>query len=184
MLLNRLPDAFENFCIAIESRDQIPGIDFIKGKLLEEEVRRESGDNQHSSNSTRALVSRGTHQYPDRRYKGRRPFIRSHNCGKDTKKEKPVSERFNGKCFHCDKFGHRAMDCRKKKHGGKDNGKANQAQEEKDETTVALSATTTEEEDATTVALPAITIPISIDEWYLDSGATAHMCSTHECFDV
>jgi len=43
MLLNGhwlLPDTFENFCIAIESRDQIPGVDFIKVKLLEEETRR------------------------------------------------------------------------------------------------------------------------------------------------
>lgn len=40
MLLSSLPKEYENFCVAIESRDQIPTVDFLKGKLIEEEARR------------------------------------------------------------------------------------------------------------------------------------------------
>jgi len=39
MLLSSLPGDFENFSIAIESRDEIPNIDSLKVKLLEEEAR-------------------------------------------------------------------------------------------------------------------------------------------------
>lgn len=34
MLLSSLPEDYENFCVAIESRDQIPTVDFVKGKLI------------------------------------------------------------------------------------------------------------------------------------------------------
>lgn len=37
MLLNSLPEVFENFCIAIETRDELPDIATLKSKLLEEE---------------------------------------------------------------------------------------------------------------------------------------------------
>lgn len=40
MLLSSLPEEYESFCVAIESRDQIPSVDLIKGKLIEEEARR------------------------------------------------------------------------------------------------------------------------------------------------
>lgn len=169
MLLNGLPDTFENFCIAIESRVQIPGIDFIKGKLIEEEARRVSGDDHHggNSNGTNALLSRGTRENPARKYKGGRPPARNYHG--DKREGKSTPQRFDGKCFHCDRFGHRAIDCRKKKNDEKKNGgKANQAQEEENEATVALSALTSSD---------------CSDEWYLDSGASAHMCGMRDCFD-
>lgn len=170
MLLNGLPDTFENFCIAIESRDQIPGIDFIKGKLIEEEARRGGGDDQHGGNSTNALVSRGTRENNAHKYKGGRPPIKNYHGDKNAREGRSTTQRFDGKCFYCDKFGHRAVDCRKKKNGGKANGgKANQAQEE--------------EGSEATVALSALTSSTNSDEWYLDSGATAHMCSVRDYFD-
>lgn len=148
MLLNGLPDTFENFCIAIESRDQISGIDFIKGKLIEEEARRSGDDDQHGGNSTNALVSRGTRENNARKYKGGRPPIKNYHGDKNTREGRPTTQRFDGKCFYCDKFGHRAVDCRKKKNGGK----ANQAQEE-------------EEGSEATVALSALTSSTNNDEW-------------------
>lgn len=133
MLLNGLPETFENFCIAIESRDQIPGIDFIKGKLIEEEARRGSGDEKHGGDGTSALVSRGTYENANRKYKGGRPSTKNYHGDKNnfTRERKSTPQRFDGKCYNCDKFGHRAMDCRKKK---RNDGKANQAQEEEKKT--------------------------------------------------
>lgn len=37
MLLGSLPVEFENFCVAIESRDQIPTLENLKIKLMKEE---------------------------------------------------------------------------------------------------------------------------------------------------
>jgi len=39
MLLNSLPEEYENFSIAMESRDNIPMLDILKAKLKEEEAR-------------------------------------------------------------------------------------------------------------------------------------------------
>jgi len=40
MLFGSLPSEYENFCIAIESRDEIPCIEALKSKLIEEEARK------------------------------------------------------------------------------------------------------------------------------------------------
>jgi len=61
MLFNELPDTFENYCIAIESKDQIPGINFIRGKLLEEVARRRNNDDQHGSPTARVRLYRKMH---------------------------------------------------------------------------------------------------------------------------
>lgn len=58
MLLNSLPEDYENFCVAIESRDQIPMVDFIKGKLIEEKARRQ-GSNTREDDATSALIKEG-----------------------------------------------------------------------------------------------------------------------------
>lgn len=47
MLLGSLPDEFENFSIAIESRDKIPNVDNLKVKLLEEEARQNDRDGRN-----------------------------------------------------------------------------------------------------------------------------------------
>lgn len=38
IMLNSLPSKYESFCVAMESRDSIPAIDFLKTKLIEEEA--------------------------------------------------------------------------------------------------------------------------------------------------
>lgn len=119
MLLNGLPDTFENFCIAIESRDQIPGIDFIKGKLIEEEARREGGNDQYSSNCSSALLSRGTRGH--RFSSTTSSLTRGSNTHRSFGRAKPFTQRFNGKCYHCNKFGHRARDCRQRNNNEKAN---------------------------------------------------------------
>jgi len=166
MLLNGLPDTFENFCIAIESRDQIPGIDFIKGKLIEEEARRGNDDNQHGGNGTSALVSRQAHKSLGNKRKPERssaPSDKGSNVDKSPGRGKVVHQKFGGRCFNCDRFGHQARDCRRKKT----HGNASQAREKEEET----------------VALSALSYSVNTDEWYIDSGATAHMCSTRDYFE-
>ncbi|KAL6446790.1 hypothetical protein ACFW04_001310 [Cataglyphis niger] len=59
MLLSSLPEDYENFCVAIKSRDQIPTVNFIKGKLIEKEARRQGNSNKkESSISAKSLPSK------------------------------------------------------------------------------------------------------------------------------
>jgi len=61
MLLSSLSDDFENFSIAIESRDEIPNIDSLKVKLLEEEApqnKRAGRNNSEKGQNSDVLISR------------------------------------------------------------------------------------------------------------------------------
>ena len=56
ILLNSLPVEYENFCIAIESRDNIPSFANLKVKLIEEEARQ--SDRSATTNDERKQNSR------------------------------------------------------------------------------------------------------------------------------
>ncbi|XP_071648509.1 uncharacterized protein [Temnothorax longispinosus] len=57
MLLGSLPTEYESFCIAMESRDEIPSIDALKSKLIEEEAR-QSDKATHEDANNSALVTK------------------------------------------------------------------------------------------------------------------------------
>ena len=102
MLLSSLPENYENFCVAIESRDQIPTVDFIKGKLMEEEARRQTS-NDREDDATSALVSRKAYTNKDA------------DINKGSTWSDQDRRRFNGDCFNCGKYGHLARQCRLRK---------------------------------------------------------------------
>lgn len=112
MLLNSLPENYENFCVAMESRDQIRVLDFLKGKLLEEETRRK-GNESNEDNTTSALISR----------RARHSREKSTPESKHTFKDNRAWKEFNGKCYNCGKYGHPAARCRLRR---KEEGRANQ----------------------------------------------------------
>jgi len=49
ILLNRFPNIFEYFCITIESRYQIPRIDFIKEKKISKKKREDTMDTRYNN---------------------------------------------------------------------------------------------------------------------------------------
>ncbi|KZC13720.1 hypothetical protein WN55_06210, partial [Dufourea novaeangliae] len=62
MLLSSLPAEYENFCTAIESHDDVPPIESLKLKLIEQEARREEQNiHQLDDNNNDALVVKGMH---------------------------------------------------------------------------------------------------------------------------
>lgn len=103
MLLSSLPNDFENFSIAIESCDDIPSIDSLKVKLLEEEARQNERAGRNGSGkgqSNDALISHT---------RGREKQKQIDSSDKSTKYN---LKKFTGKCFNCSKVGHKSADCR------------------------------------------------------------------------
>lgn len=114
MLLSSLPDDFENFSIAIESRDEVPSIDSLKVKLLEEEARqneRAGRSDSEKGQSENALSSR---------VPGRDKHKRANPSDKSTSQNQ---KKFTGKCFNCAKIGHKSVDCRLKTKRSETNNK-------------------------------------------------------------
>lgn len=57
IMLNSLLIDYENFCVAMESRDNILTIDFLKAKLIEEEARRiDQNDCKNHDSENNALM--------------------------------------------------------------------------------------------------------------------------------
>lgn len=135
MLLSSLPKEYDNFVIAMETRDQLPDFQLIKQKLSEEGKRRKERDiNDNSTNpQQQAFIARSPHT---KRYNN--------------------NKKFNGKCFLCGVSGHFASKCEKKK-------KNNNTQ-------------------AMTMLAAADTSCLNLRKWYVDSGATSHMCNDRSKF--
>jgi len=139
ILLNSLPSDYENFCVAMESRDNIPTIDFLKAKLVEEEARRIDQDDCKAHNSENTAL-----------------MINNKSSIKNTKNSdiKHVKGyKFTGKCYKCNKIGHKSAECKSKskRHMG------NNVQD-------------------AMFACARYAGPQKLTQWRLDSGATSHMC--------
>lgn len=98
ILLSSLPESYENFIIAMETRDHMPSIHALKHKLLEESERRKEKElyevQQHAYGATQA------------KYKGN---VNNDNDNKIEKKKRKF------KCFKCGKQGHFVANCKAKR---------------------------------------------------------------------
>ncbi|CAB0033335.1 unnamed protein product [Trichogramma brassicae] len=104
MLLQSLPNSFENFRCAIESRDKLPELEILKIKILEEHRSRHREDeDQHSS----AMF---THTRPNPNRTSGISSAKSSHGNSNSQKQKPTY-----KCGYCKKKGHKEADCFKKK---------------------------------------------------------------------
>lgn len=98
-LLNSLPSEYENFCVALESRERMPTLEELKTRLLEEEVRRTENEKDRDYNPGEALYANKKVAY---------------------KKEQPKSvnahthqgKRRDYKCYTCGKVGHVSKYCK------------------------------------------------------------------------
>lgn len=84
MMLYSLPQSFENFRIAIESRDDLPNPDSLKIKIIEEaEARRNIANTTEQSSEQEVLYSR----------------------------QRKTGKKYTVECFKCKKKGHKAKEC-------------------------------------------------------------------------
>lgn len=144
IMLNSLPTEYENFCVAMESRDNIPTIDFRKTKLIEEEARRigqDDGKGQDLENNALVVHNKGFNKNV-----------------KDTH-TKYTKNKFTGKCYKCNKIGHKSAECKSKfkRYTG------NNVQD-------------------AMFACARYTGPQKSMQWCLDSGATSHVCHDKKKF--
>lgn len=106
ILLSSLPPTYEQFVVAMETRDSLPSLQNLKIKILEEADRKVQ--NESASTSQQAFMARSRHSTKPGR--GNKTINSRH--GKQNKK-------LNGNCFTCGKFGHFAIDCYTNKQGNK-----------------------------------------------------------------
>ncbi|VFQ84324.1 unnamed protein product [Cuscuta campestris] len=96
----------------------------------------------------------------------------SSHGGKDKKKMGPKGgvSKFAGKCYNCGITGHRSSDCRKKK-----------PQKGKKKTTEAMCAEL-DNLDLCAVVTEVNLVGSNPKEWFVDTGATRHICSNRSMF--
>jgi hypothetical protein len=97
LLLYSIPDSYENFRIAIESRDELPKPETLKIKLTEEYEARKSRENQ---NSPGALLIKKCYKKED-----------GPKSSKENLRKNNFKEAFRFKCHYCKKIGHKAENC-------------------------------------------------------------------------
>lgn len=101
-LLGSLPTEFENFSVAIEFRDNIPTLENLKIKLIEEETRQNNRvAKTDDDNNNDALLTKGCSE------RSKRPYDKSKNSLQLVKPSK-----FVGKCYNCRKTDHMSRQCR------------------------------------------------------------------------
>ncbi|UYV64139.1 hypothetical protein LAZ67_2006688, partial [Cordylochernes scorpioides] len=137
LLLCSLPESYEGFRTAIETRDKLPNFETLKVKMLEEAIRQTE---LNGTTDSEEKVFFGNTE--------RKPFSST---------SKPKAKGFPFDCHFCGKKGHKAADCRKRK-----------SRNPKTEMVASLGIECLNKLDA--------------NEWCLDGGATAHMCSTKKSF--
>jgi len=92
MLLASLPE-YENFSVAIESRDEVPKLDYLKTKLKEEEARQNDRDakirRDHNEKSEALVVKQNNEREKQTSSNSKNKLTKLNNI------------KFNGNCFKC-----------------------------------------------------------------------------------
>ncbi|CAK9801103.1 Retrovirus-related Pol polyprotein from transposon TNT 1-94 [Anthophora plagiata] len=153
MLFNSLPENYENFRCAMESRDDLLDLDILKVKIFEEfETRQQKTSEDHG-----AMAVKGNYRIDeDSSRKETKPK------GQWNNNKEHVARRPKITCYKCGKIGHKASDCYFKKtdyktYGGKSQELFYVHCEANNETCIAA-------EDP------------EKQYWCLDSGCTTHLC--------
>lgn len=158
MLLYSLPPSFANFRCAIESRDELPSLEALQTKILEESDARKNDARETVQNAMFA-----------RKKKGNTSKIKTNKSKVESKEE------FKYRCHKCKEKGHKAADCKNKKP------EELQQSAKKTEDTLLC----TEEDYSDTQEAFHAKNSTSDTRWCLDSGATSHVSgSLHEFKNV
>ena len=158
MLLYSLPASFENFRVAIESRDDLPSPDVLKVKILEESEARGT----KRGNVQGAMFARNFNQHK---------YTKKNSKNDDSKKSENAAENFKFKCYKCRKPGHKVTNC--PQNNARESKSQSNAEKSKE---ISAYSPCVEEKAMINADLG------DINAWCLDSGCTSHMCGESEKF--
>lgn len=164
MLLHSLPDSFENFRCAIESRDELPSPEHLKIKILDESSTRK----QRSQADDQAMFARR-----GKSTKGKTTNKMTHKSGDKAEVFRP-SGTFKFRCHRCRQVGHKAIDCPEK------NERNQKCSKDKEKAAVGedISFLTSQNNNS------CFAENIQGDNmWCLDSGCTSHLCRDERKFE-
>jgi len=163
MLLYSLPAGYDNFRVAIKSRDELPTPDALKVKILEESevVRKQSSIVEAAS--TLALNRGSNNRRRSKRRKGK-------FANNEAKLENKV--KMKELCYTCGSPGYKSPICPEKKTN-QSRDKPKQSANNVDDSYAVCSMATSNLNTSLQTFQPSSSRPI----WILDSGCTSHLCS-------
>lgn len=154
MMLYSLPQSFETFRVAIETRDTLPKPEDLRVKIIEENQARNISHSNTRVEPEGALYSKS-------KYRSRPPSNQNRNSKPKTNEGN--NSRFDFRCHRCNKPGHMMKDCRVKIPNEK----------KKNESTFKTEQSLTWKDEIHQE---------TISSWCLDSGSTSHVCSDEKIF--
>jgi hypothetical protein len=161
ILLTSLPEAYDNFVMALESKDSKITWDFLVGRLYDEEFKR--NELTHIPKSVKSYAFIGQNKDPRTCY----------NCGvlghisKHCRKPKGNHEIT---CNVCYKKGHLGKDCRWRKESGSPNNSKRQSKRPLPRKSTPNNPTSSYYALTATLMAKA-----NVNDWVIDSGASDHM---------
>ncbi|CAM8880967.1 unnamed protein product [Rhodiola kirilowii] len=177
-IIDKLPPSWKDFKRTLKHKKEEMSLEELGGELcVEESIRM-----QEDAKAKETIESSSVHMVEDkggpRKFKGKKRF--NENSGsKFTKKPK-------GSCWICGKSGHYKSDCRIAK-SGKEKMKVNVGDKGKEKSPSNLQgpiSLTNYNSVVNYVSLIAEAFYVQDDEvaWWIDSGATKHVCKDRRCF--
>ncbi len=172
-LLYSLPDAYENFRVAIESRDVLPSSEALRIKITEEHMARTAKGDSAAS----ALIANSRHK----------PKPKKPVTGPAKGKPKSNTQQPTKTCNYCTRNGHLEHECKTKiRAQARARAAANEnvAASTSESTFIAkVIAKVIDAPDPKMISECALLVRPSEATWCIDSGATSHMCAQRELFE-
>lgn len=170
LVINSLPDSFENFAGNIRSRDELPTPEQCKIKILEEFERRKS----RAKRDEQAMIA--AKRYYNR---GNKFHSNSHSTGK------PKEKHFPFRCSKCGEYGHKAACC-PTREDQKPKSSRYQHPNYQNDGNRRERANLSEESYLAVGGEESFRVDVCKDStrWCLDSGSSSHSCKEKSSFET